>query len=80
MTDSERILTELEDWKRCGYAEMFPFYYPILDDVIELLKSQPQIVRCKDCKYFSSPNDFFFCKLHFGPKPNWFCADGEEDK
>ena len=39
------------------------------------LKSQPQIVRCKDCKHF---NFFAGCKRYLlSPNMDWFCADGE---
>ncbi len=50
-------------------------------DAIVLLKEQPQIVRCKDCKYYNSLMGH--CKDGRGyPSPEWFCADGlrrEED-
>ena len=46
----------------------------------ELLKEQPQIARCKDCKHFDRYN--VECKKNHNPKPpynKWFCADGEND-
>ena len=44
------------------------------------LKEQPDIVRCRDCKYCEYPqSEKEWCKkghLH-GNAENWFCADGE---
>lgn len=56
----------------------------ILDEIKTLLKEQPDIVECKDCKYgYMLPNssDYVYCtKPYSGTtshKPKWFCADGE---
>ena len=38
------------------------------------LKDQPEIVRCKDCKY---NNPFGCMKLQIIVGDDWFCADGE---
>ena len=50
-------------------------------DAIELLKEQPQIVRCKDCKHKEesvSPSWEAWCnRLHCVCDLDWFCADGE---
>ena len=55
------------------------------NDALELLKEQPQIVRCKDCKFaFQHWNNLYRCDNYHGT-PNgygehqgdWFCADGE---
>lgn len=53
----------------------------LIADAIALLKEQPEIVRCKDCKH-RDPEDKrcdsghgIRCSL---PRPDdWFCADGE---
>lgn len=48
-----------------------------------LLKEQPEIVRCKDCKHFHSKvkDEFttvFGCSENHGSWGKcWFCADGE---
>lgn len=47
----------------------------------KLFKEQPEIVRCKDCKYWR-PNTEFCGRWTFGwiahrTPPNWYCADGE---
>ena len=46
------------------------------EDVLALLKEQPEIVRCKDCKYHDEEDGKNFCDC--GNRPDdWFCADGE---
>ena len=42
-------------------------------DALELLKEQPQIVRCKDCKHYA---EYGVCHT-FSPKADWFCGNGE---
>ena len=52
---------------------------------LELLKEQPQIVRCKDCKHGKiNPYERYTTCFHVGSclygntrKSDWFCADGE---
>ena len=44
-------------------------------DEHELLKKQPEIVRCKDCKHWNEA--YHDCSIHFPPSPDWFCADGK---
>ena len=49
-------------------------------DVIEYLESQPQVVRCKDCKwrYFLESGKYMCRMLVNGwHNPDWFCADGK---
>ena len=41
-------------------------------DALELLKEQPEIVRCKDCKWNYIHAG---CELPHGG--DWYCADGE---
>ena len=50
------------------------------NDAIALLKEQPEIVRCKDCKYwhetiYDTPK-WMPC-MSVQTSGNWFCADGE---
>ena len=53
------------------------------DIALALLKDQPQLVRCKDCKFGFSEYGYVFCTKPYvekgsaNHKPDWFCADGE---
>ena len=54
----------------------------LLCDAIELLKSQPQIVRCKDCKHYiektdDEPSSCLIKAGYFPVSDDWYCADGE---
>ena len=56
---------------RCGLREE-----EIREDALALLKEQPQIVRCKECKYHDEEDGKNFCDC--GNRPDdWSCADGE---
>lgn len=54
---------------------------------LALLKEQPKIVHCGECKhrskemydYYGNPNDKrYVCQIHdLAKRPDWFCADGE---
>lgn len=47
----------------------------LCQDALELLKEQPKIVRCKDCKHYMTIHcTCDGCCI----SDNWFCADGEE--
>ena len=56
----------------------------ILTHCIEVLKMQPQIVMCKDCKHYE-PDKYFTgqgdcngsCNNLVKVSDNWFCPDGE---
>ena len=53
----------------------------LIEDMRELLKDQPQVVRCKDCIYNHKGRGFCsnmdgVCYLHY-VTDDWFCADGE---
>lgn len=46
---------------------------------VKYLKDQPEIVRCKDCKYYPNSEGstkWLPCRETITP-PDWFCADGE---
>ena len=48
-------------------------------DALELMKQQPEIVRCKDCRHgkLYAPN-CIDCELNeLAKDEDWFCADGE---
>ena len=86
MVDRERVIKTLEfcvstdDCRTCEYwIERVDHDCQIMKDALELLKEQPEIVRCKDCKY----NDDGECIIKSGWFPtesDWFCADGEREE
>lgn len=103
MVDREKVIKGLHQhcecslFDRCGECpyyefsdEQFSCRDRLLEDVLFLLKEQPQIVRCKDCKHGGCRTTYtdgrlakVVCKKH-GTKRNeiwmdadWFCADGE---
>ena len=46
-------------------------------DALALLKEQPEIVRCKDCKYYDHCNGCMSWHDVNSNNDNWYCADGE---
>lgn len=72
------------------FCDEFGATCPLLfRDVLVLLKAQPGIVRCKECKhrskelydYCGNPKDKrYVCQVNdVAKKPDWFCADGERE-
>lgn len=49
----------------------------LMKDALELLKEQPEIIRCKDCKHYDSETQSCNDGLEGVFLPDWFCADGE---
>ena len=51
----------------------------MIHDAVELLESQPEIVRCRECRYNAGPVRRCMCDLDDEYHPlDWFCADGEK--
>lgn len=89
MTDREKIIKALTD--ALTAKENYPWAkaemsFEFIEMLLELLKEQEAVVRCKDCKYWSSEriNDFNKCRRwinvgvkNFATMGDWFCADGE---
>ena len=52
-----------------------------LDETLKVLGEQPDIVRCKDCKYWRTNTEFCMCwsvaNAAHHTNPNWFCTNGE---
>ena len=58
----------------------------VKNEVIWFIHNQPQIVRCKDCKYYRKNTRYpdtnlimDYCAINAitGKDADWFCADGE---
>ena len=52
------------------------------NEIVELLKEQETMVRCKDCKYWKNKYTKYIVHpwlpcMEINTKGNWFCADGE---
>lgn len=78
MSDKEKVIETLEHCKQLDFDMAKPTQDAI-DYVLALLKSQPQIVRCKDCKH-GKPDacgDGVDCDGAWHDD-EWFCADGEK--
>ena len=52
-----------------------------LDETLAVLGEQPDIVRCRDCKYWRTNTEFCMCwsvaNAAHHTNPNWFCTNGE---
>ena len=50
----------------------------LMRDAYDILKDQPDVVRCKDCKFWYKDECSHLCKITGDLHPaNWFFADGE---
>ena len=50
-----------------------------MENAVRLLKDQPEIVRCKDCKRLEYKGMAKVCPwIDVMVNENWFCADGEK--
>lgn len=94
MPDREKVITGLEccmsehicrgcPYREKGECEDGGYYYSkAIEDALALLKEQPKIIRCKDCKHgeiYTAINGVLLSIMCNGVKhrPEWFCADGE---
>ena len=50
--------------------------YEALTNATKIIKSEPQIVRCKDCKHWEKSNGHCPFNSIF-TNADWYCADGE---
>ena len=89
--DREQVIKGLEccartDGKYCGhchYTNEGDCVAEMSKDVLAMLKEQPQIVRCKDCKYkqksYVADRQWWCNRLEKHCDDEWFCADGERE-
>ena len=83
MTSKEKVVLWLADielfyWEE-GKTENDLYQSEMAHKAIELLKSQPDVVMCKDCMYY----DGYVCKHEVNVrsrKPDWYCADAWKRK
>ena len=92
MIDKKKVINGLEKCKRCECddcteknASQVPWDCPAYDDFVDsalaLLKEQPEIIYCKDCKYgrpMCQPWEDIICAQNRATHiPDWFCAEGK---
>ena len=97
MIDKERVVKGLEHCQK-SYCDGCPYVYDLCDekdcianlarDVLVVLKKQPDIVRCENCKFaekqlFGAKESEYKCTLSeswglydFHNK-DWYCPDGK---
>jgi len=82
----EEAMEIMDKMPLCNECDRSNFPYTCVECGDAFLKAmealrQPEIVRCKDCKYFpSDPQHEPSCwkNRRRGDDPDWFCADGEK--
>ena len=88
MPDREMVVAALEclaDGRvcaDCGYKPYDDCNRQVARDALAMLKEQPDVVLCKDCKHYKdgfcyNPNTYDDGKTKGNTVPDWFCADGE---
>ena len=89
MIDRENVIGNLEQnirWIEEIECHQFPGWGNVtmsMRDAVELLKEQPEVVHCKDCKHSCDYSAMYAvrpyrCEKHSGfREADWFCADGE---
>jgi len=86
--DREKVIKGLKkcsiddvDCKHCPYngegTKKYGCETVMQRDALKLLKEQPEIVRCKDCKYRHSSDCIAEMEGDVNVSDDWFCADGE---
>ena len=84
MDEIKEMIESLEESVELLEKEAYWSYADSIRDAISLLKAQPQIVRCKECKFHHASKKLNLCwcekdfieGLH---SREWFCADGERE-
>lgn len=79
MKDIKRVIEALKHLISKDCTDTQFDYADEIETAIDLLREQPQIVRCKDCKYRREIPVMgnIVCVDNSVHSPGWFCADGE---
>ena len=92
MADIKKIIEAVEycltngKCTECKFSKgrMFATCRYLMEDIFELLKEQPKIVRCEQCIYGDDfdcpaplPTGYLCQKGHGQHTGDWFCADGK---
>jgi hypothetical protein len=77
MTDREKDAKKLVEEQ----ASVLEALKSDLDETLAVLSEKPEIVRCRDCKYWRTNTEFCMrwsvANVAHHTASNWFCADGE---
>lgn len=85
MPDREKVIKEYEDYVNSyiSLTTSHDYEFEMHKAVLALLKEQPQIIRCKDCKYYHKPEygftlgDCTYGNIWFQAKEDGFCSDAK---
>lgn len=83
MIDRGMVIKGLEKvWDAFNHME-HELYADYVFDALAMLKSQPDVVRCGECKYYRegfcyNPNAYE--TTGGNTVPDWYCADGKREK
>ena len=89
MSDMKKtIIKACEQWQKHHKGEPLWLEFSSVEELLQVLKEQPDVVRCKDCKnrsyYCTEATDgttLYTCHhpcANDVPRPgDWFCADGK---
>lgn len=84
MTDREKVIKAIEicysGKHNCTECDLFyveDCKDKLMRDVLELLKEQETIVRCKDCRYLNEDCGICIIGIAHGNRDTWFCAYGK---
>ena len=76
MADRKKVIEQLESMRDYHRSAGNNITADIASDALELLKEQPEIVRCKDCKWYDER--ISMCDNCGLPREQpFFCADGK---
>ena len=64
------------DCARCDLAQDREWLLSVYDEVLELLKEQETVIRCKDCKHYDTITGICGKSNTHGYADAWYCADG----
>ena len=91
MADREKVIKGLENCitgfdcpSKCPYLDdcndlMKPMFVELAKDILALLKEQPKVVQCKNCKWYDER--ISMCNNCGLPREQtFFCADGKRKK
>lgn len=52
----------------------------LTDKIIKMPSVQPEIIRCKDCKYYQTEQCYMHIERLWELKPDDYCSQGERDE